>query len=251
LFTTRSTPPAAITEPCGRKYMSIRAKRTSSIALTGVSKPLNALKLNEWNRTPYSRLLLELGFPHRTEKSFRVKLSEFKESTGAASLSLFHRVIVATRPWMSLFVGSLKPVPITIKIAVADMSEMFALRGSLFAITFAVFIALSPSEMASINAKTVSANTPQRTSFSPSFAFAFEDLRSATSLSCSFSEHFSNASPQKTAKPPTEANNAITKTLIIYLLVTGVPFLIFVGGSLFFLIKIEKHERQNQSLTRR
>jgi len=151
LFTTRSNPPAAILEPCGRKYTSIRRSRTSSIALTGVSIPLNALKLKERKRIPYSRLLLALGFPIKTKKSLWVKLSAFKESSGAAVVSLFHKDILATFPCMSLLGRSLKSVPITIKMAVADMPEMGALPGSIFATLLLVCMMFvsTPSSFAS------------------------------------------------------------------------------------------------------
>jgi len=252
LFTTSSTAPPEISAPCGRKFISIRRRFTSSIALTGVSTPLAALKLKEWNRIPYSRLSLKP--PIRTIKSFLVKLSAFKVSKFCErDTSFLHNVMRATR-LASQLVRSLKSRPLTNKIALADISEMFAFRGSMFA-TFVLvcFISNSPLTV-SANAVTISKPIPTIRICQPRSAFNFCDLKSSTLRYSFLPAFFSIQSPQNTSTPPILANNEVNTVQdnqdadaelsdATIILLTSIPYLIFLATVIALMFR---HHRKNR-----
>ncbi len=254
LFTIRSTPPAPILEPCGKKFSSIRTKRISSIALAGVSsEPINLLKLKERNRMPYSRLFPAFGSPARTLKSFLVKLSAVKASTGAAVRSSFHRDNRATRRESQL-VRSLKSVPMTIKIALADISEIGWLRGSFRASAILICFICISSFTANAHAVTISKAIPSINSHQPTVALRFCRQKSRISANASFSARFSIQSPQNTRTPPTQAVNAVQNIeaadnepsdakIIIY---TAIPYAVLFIILVVFAIRFRPGRRPSR-----
>jgi hypothetical protein len=157
---------------------------------------------------PYSRLFPAFGSPARTLKSFLVKLSAVKASTGAAVRSSFHRDNRATRRESQL-VRSLKSVPITIRIALADISEIGWLRGSFRASAILICFICISSFTANAHAVTISKAIPSINSHQPRFALRFCRQKSRISANASFSARFSIQSPQNTRTPPTQAVNAV------------------------------------------
>jgi len=231
------------------------------------SRLFSALKLKDRNRRPHG---VPTKIPSLAEKiatgSSHTKLSASKTSNsdglkiaellGNFVLSPLHRAIRATH-LLSQFVNALKLYPLTVKTAVAAMSEMFAFRGSILA-SFILVCLISASPL-QVEAKAVIISNPIPTIkiLHPASLIFLERLKSSMFGKISLSANFSFTSPQKTSKPPIQAvvenrtvqysqdsfsADVITdKEFRFFQVLTAMPFLVLF---LIFIITLWLHRNE-------
>jgi hypothetical protein len=83
-----------------------------------------------------------------------------------------------------------------------------------------------PSQDATKIPSIISATTPQKTHFWPQWDFRLDDLKSSISRYSCLSPNDSKNSPHATAAAPSDAKTEMQRTLVIYFLVTGVPWIL-------------------------
>ena len=212
------------------KYLSVQCGNPDKAGLTPIIASASV-----YGRTS----IMSVSQPaHWNPNSIPCAITHEFSSFGGYRISTFifglsFKALEKSNPEDSVLYSSEKRIVVLLRVVSA------ALRSSSF---FKLTLRSSfPSQIEMPNPSTISAMTPQKTHFCPQWDFRADDLKSSTSRNFGFSLNDSKYNPHATAPAPSEAKMEMRKTMVIYFLVTGIPFLCFVLFALFCGWKIHKN----------